>query len=38
MTPQILREYLIVVVEFGWQIGVGLIVLACVFVMLRDSK
>lgn len=29
MTPQILREYLVVITEFGWKIGVGLIVLAC---------
>lgn len=38
MTPQILREYLVVITEFGWKIGVGVIILACVLVILRGEK
>ena len=38
MTPQILREYLVVIAEFGWKIGAGVIILACVFSILRGEK
>lgn len=38
MTPQILREYLVVITEFGWKIGVGVIILACASAVLRGEK
>lgn len=37
MNPQLLREYLMVITEFAGEIGTGLFVAVCLYVVLRGK-